>query len=83
MNELPPDCQAVLDHLDALRRGDLPPADVETLRRHLDGCKRCLCVEKYEQAFLARLKAATQHCSCPEPLRQRVIEQTVQPPRER
>ncbi len=82
MTELPPDCQAVLDHLDALRRGELPPDDAATLRRHLDGCKRCLCVEQYEQAFLARIKALTRRCSCPEPLRERVARQATERPRD-
>jgi anti-sigma factor (TIGR02949 family) len=75
MTALPPECQAVLDHLDALRRGELPEADAATFQHHLEECRHCLCFERFEQAFLGRLRDASRHSGCPDGLRAWVVAQ--------
>jgi hypothetical protein len=69
MNMLPPECEAAVEQLDALRRGELPPDEAALLRLHLDGCRRCLCIKLHEEAFLDRLVSAAQNATCPDELR--------------
>jgi anti-sigma factor (TIGR02949 family) len=66
---LPPECESALQQLDAFRRGELPDTDMQSLRRHLDECRRCFAFKQHEEAFLDRLIVAARNCSCPEELR--------------
>jgi anti-sigma factor (TIGR02949 family) len=66
---LPPECEAALEQLDAFRRGELPPDDMQLLRIHLDACRRCFSYKLHEEAFLDRLVAAARNSTCPEELR--------------
>lgn len=66
---LPPECETVLQQLDAFRRGELPAGDMQLMRGHLEACRRCFSFKCHEEAFLDRLVATAQHCSCPEELR--------------
>ena len=72
MTALPPDCEAVVHQLDALRRGELDAGERASLLKHLAACRHCLCVERFERAFLERLREAGQKSICPEELRARV-----------
>ncbi|MES2124256.1 MAG: zf-HC2 domain-containing protein [Gemmatimonadota bacterium] len=72
MSGLPYDCEAVLDKLDAYHQGELSPEETEAFTAHLARCRKCLCIEQHEQAFLARLRAAGRDC-CPEALRERIL----------
>ena len=78
MNRVSFDCQAVLDRLDAYRHGELTPAETEAFSAHLAACRKCLCVEKHEQALLERLRATCHDC-CPDDLRQRILKQCHEP----
>ena len=69
---LPPECEMALQQLDAFRRGELPPDDMQSLRMHLDECRRCFSYKLHEDAFLDRLVAAARNSSCPEELRANV-----------
>lgn len=71
MTDLPYECEAVLNQLDALRRDELTHDEIATLQAHMEVCQRCLSVERYERAFLARLKAMGSP-PCPEALRAKV-----------
>lgn len=71
---LPPECEAALLQLDALRRGELPPDEALLLRGHLDGCRRCLCFKMHEEAFLDRLITAARNATCPDDLRATVYQ---------
>ena len=71
MTDLPYDCEAVLDQLDALRRGDLTKKQIAAMQTHMDACQKCLCIERYERAFLERLKAMGSP-PCPDALRAKV-----------
>jgi len=73
MNDLPYDCEAVLSKLDAFRRGELNHHEIEAMNTHMEACQKCLCVEKYERAFLERLKAMGS-VPCPEALRRKVTD---------
>jgi anti-sigma factor (TIGR02949 family) len=74
MSALPIDCEAVLQRLDAFRRDELTVEETRELQRHLEACRHCLCNERYEQAFLDRLRAAGITCTCPDTLRARIHE---------
>lgn len=74
MTELSFDCRAVLERLDAYRLGELTSAEAGALCAHLTHCRKCLCVEKQEQALLERLRSTCRDC-CPEELRQRIRDQ--------
>lgn len=65
-------CAAALERLDALRRGELAAEDADALRHHLAACPQCRCVERYEAAFLERIRAAGTGCCCPDQLREAV-----------
>ncbi len=71
MTDLPYECEAVLNKLDAVRRGELTHDEISTMQAHMEVCQRCLSIERYERAFLARLKAMGSP-PCPEALRTRV-----------
>jgi anti-sigma factor (TIGR02949 family) len=66
---LPPECEMALQQLDAFRRGELPADDMQSLRMHLDECRRCFSYKLHEEAFLDRLVAAARSATCPEELR--------------
>ncbi|HEX3928331.1 MAG TPA: zf-HC2 domain-containing protein [Gemmatimonadales bacterium] len=78
MTPLPPVCEAALRELDALRRGELSAEQAAVLRAHLDSCRFCLGMERFERAFLDRLREAAADCNCPEELRQRIQAQCAQ-----
>lgn len=71
MTDLPYDCEAVLDQLDALRRGELSRTQIAAMQAHMEACQKCLCIERYERAFLERLKAMGSP-PCPDALREKV-----------
>ena len=71
MSDLPYDCEAVLDKLDAFRRGELNHDEIEAMNIHMAACQKCLCIERFERAFLSRLKAMGS-VPCPEALRMKV-----------
>ena len=66
---LPPECETALLQLDAFRRGELPPDDMQSLRAHLDACRRCFSFKRHEEALLDRLLSAARNSTCPEELR--------------
>ncbi len=72
MTPLPPECEAALRQLDALRRGELSALETASLHQHLAACRRCLRVKEFEDAFLERLRAAGLTEQCPETLREKI-----------
>ncbi len=82
MKALPPECQAALLQLDAYRRGELDTGEQDVFLRHLEDCAYCLCMERYERAFLERLRATTTSHICPDELRARISEQLVREARD-
>ena len=66
---LPPECETAIQQLDAFRRGELPPEEMQSMRGHLEECRRCLAFKQHEEAFLERLLTAAGNCTCPEELR--------------
>jgi hypothetical protein len=66
---LPPECETALLQLDAFRRGELSPSQIDVLQGHLDACRRCFAFNSHEAAFLDRLVAAARSCTCPEDVR--------------
>jgi len=66
------DCDQAREELDAFVRGDLPMAEAERMQEHLDRCRDCGEVTRFEQAFRDRLRRANQGACCPDHLRQRI-----------
>ena len=71
---LPPECETAIEQLDAFRRGELAPADMQSLRDHLDACRRCFSFKLHEEALLDRLLAAARSSTCPDQLRATVYQ---------
>ena len=66
------DCLKAGEELDAFVRGDLPLAEAERMREHLDQCGHCSNVARYERAFRERLRQAGRLDCCPDALRERI-----------
>jgi anti-sigma factor (TIGR02949 family) len=79
---LPPDCEAALLQLDAYRHGELAPEDLQSLREHLDACRRCFSYKLHEEAFLDRLVVAARNGSCPEELRATIYQMVAKESRD-
>jgi len=71
MTDLPSECEEVLNQLDAFRRGELNHDEIAEMKVHLDACAKCLSVERFERAFLARLRAMGSP-PCPDALREKI-----------
>lgn len=66
------DCRAALAELDAFLRGELPADSVERMQGHLDRCRHCTQIGRYEQAFRDRLQRLGSGTACPPSLRDRI-----------
>lgn len=66
------DCSAALAELDAFLRGELPADSVERMQNHLDRCRHCTQIGRYEQAFRDRLERLGRLTECPPALRDRI-----------
>jgi anti-sigma factor (TIGR02949 family) len=66
------DCARARDELDAFVRGELPVEAAARMQEHLDHCRGCRDVTRFEQAFRARLRQAGQRECCPDHLRKRI-----------
>jgi anti-sigma factor (TIGR02949 family) len=71
---LPSECETALQQLDAFRRGELSPDEMQSLRDHLEACRRCFSFKKHEEAFLDRLVTAARNAKCPEELRSTIYQ---------
>jgi anti-sigma factor RsiW len=69
MMMLSAECEAAIDQLDALRRGELAATAMSSLYAHLEACRRCTAFKAHEQAFLDRVITAARNCSCPDEVR--------------
>jgi len=65
-------CTAALAELDAFLRGELPADSVERMQGHLDRCRHCAQIGRYEQAFRDRLQRLGSGTECPLSLRERI-----------
>lgn len=65
-------CTAALAELDAFLRGELSADTVERMRGHLDRCRHCAQIGRYEQAFRDRLQRLGHGTECPPSLRDRI-----------
>jgi anti-sigma factor (TIGR02949 family) len=64
--EMPMDCQRIQENLSAWLDGELPPAEMETLRRHLAECAACRQVADELRSVAALLKNARRQAAPPE-----------------
>jgi anti-sigma factor (TIGR02949 family) len=74
------DCARARDELDAFVRGDLPMEEAARMQEHLDHCRDCEEVTRFERAFRTRLRQAGQGERCPGHLRKRIEALLAQPP---
>ncbi len=82
MTNTPCDCAAMVKQLDAFHRGELSTDQTEMLRRHLEECRHCTCIERHEKAFLERLRAMGRSGCCPEALKAKVRAQCAEEARD-
>jgi mycothiol system anti-sigma-R factor len=67
-----PDCVAALERLEFFIDHELPNADLQQIKQHLDDCGPCLEIADLERAVKALVaRSCTEHA--PETLRQRVL----------
>lgn len=55
--------------------GELTPEREAEVRAHLDRCRACLALSRFENAFLRFLEARARAQRAPESLRRRILEQ--------
>ena len=74
------DCTEALDHLYDLLDRELSPELESAVREHLENCKHCFPLYKFETAFTRFLEAREQTQSAPAELRRRILNQLMQEP---
>jgi len=52
---------------------ELPPAEAEALKRHLDDCAPCEDSAEYERNFVRLMQERLGKACCPERVRERVL----------
>lgn len=67
------DCADCLGHLYEYVDGELTPELAAAISAHLEDCGECLPHFKFEQAYLAFLKARPQLASAPRELRDQIL----------
>lgn len=69
------ECIEALSRLYDYLDGELPPADAESVRHHMEVCQGCYPVLRFSTAFQDALhKAARGQRPCPQQLRKRIAE---------
>lgn len=70
----PIDCQEATERLEDYLRRELTP-DVEAeMRAHIERCRPCFQFARFEENFFAMLETRAGRESCPDKLRQRVLD---------
>jgi mycothiol system anti-sigma-R factor len=67
------DCREVLDRVFELLDGEMPPADVDTFRQHLDECAPCLSEYELDVVMKALIRRSCPCEQAPEELRARIL----------
>jgi anti-sigma factor (TIGR02949 family) len=67
------DCREAFDRLYGYLDGELTPTQEAEVREHLDACRHCFRLARFESAYLRFLKARTRAQRAPPELRKRIL----------
>jgi anti-sigma factor (TIGR02949 family) len=67
------DCEQAMAHLNDYLKHELTPDLVVEVKRHLERCRDCLCLARFEENFLAMLETRARRDTCPRELRARIL----------
>lgn len=67
------DCREAFDRLYAYLDGELTTHQAEEVKQHLEACKGCFRLARFETAYLRFLEARTRAHSAPENLKKRIL----------
>jgi anti-sigma factor (TIGR02949 family) len=67
------DCEQAMAHLHDYLKRELTPELVDEVRLHLDRCRDCLCLARFEENFLTMLETRARRDTCPNELRARIL----------
>ena len=67
------DCLDAITRLQDYLKNELTPELAAEMQAHLEQCRPCLDIARFEQSFLEMLEARAGHCGCPDELRARVL----------
>jgi anti-sigma factor (TIGR02949 family) len=67
------DCEQAIAYLDDYLKRELTPELVVEVRQHLERCRECLCLARFEENFLTMLEARARRETCPGELRARIL----------
>lgn len=71
------DCAAVARTVHAFLDGELPEADADDLRAHLDACEQCLDEVEVVNALKALVRRSCEGAHAPDALRLRIVTQVT------
>ena len=67
------DCEEAMAHLHDYLKQELTPELVVEVRQHLERCRDCLNLARFEQNFLTMLETRARRDTCPNELRARIL----------
>jgi anti-sigma factor (TIGR02949 family) len=67
------DCEQAIAYLDDYLKRELTPELVVEVRQHLERCRECLCLARFEENFLTMLETRARRETCPGELRARIL----------
>jgi anti-sigma factor (TIGR02949 family) len=67
------DCVKAMAHLDDYLKRELTPELMVEVREHLDRCRECFDLARFEESFLALIESRAGRVTCPEKLRDRIV----------
>jgi anti-sigma factor (TIGR02949 family) len=67
------DCEQAIAYLDDYLKQELTPELLVEVRQHLERCRECLCLARFEKNFLAMLETRARRETCPGELRARIL----------
>jgi anti-sigma factor (TIGR02949 family) len=67
------DCDEAMAHLQDYLKRELTPDLVSEVRVHLERCRDCDDVARFEQSFLLMLETCARKETCPDKLRSRIM----------
>ncbi|MFV0428002.1 MAG: zf-HC2 domain-containing protein [Arachnia sp.] len=77
MNHDHDECVQALTYIHAFFADELPDADADQIRRHLDACEGCLESYEIERTITQLLKRSHPECPAPVSLRMRITTLTI------
>jgi anti-sigma factor (TIGR02949 family) len=67
-------CKEAVDQLQDYLKRELTPGLASEVRQHLDHCRHCFDHARFEESFLRMLEERARKETCPDALRQRILD---------